>query len=91
MGDEIGLFMDVARTMLLTALKLAAPLLLIALVIGLLAGFFQALTQMHDLTLAFAPKLLGVFVAVLALAPWWLAVLREYTEEVIRSAPTWFP
>lgn len=68
-------------------LALAAPLLLAALVTGVVVGAFQAATQINEMTLSFIPKLL-VMALVMALAgPWMLHTLVGYTRELILSIP----
>lgn len=91
MDDGVGLIAEAGRDLLWTVLKVAAPILLTAMVTGLLTGVFQALTQIQDPTLAFVPKLIGVLFVILALAPWLAAVLCGYTERVFAAMPTWFP
>ncbi len=68
-------------------LALAAPLLLAALITGVVVGAFQAATQINEMTLSFIPKLL-VMALVMALAgPWMLHTLVNYTRELILSIP----
>jgi flagellar biosynthetic protein FliQ len=64
------LIIDLAREAVLTIITVAGPLLLIALSIGLLVSIFQTVTSIQEQTLAFVPKILGVFIGVLVLAPW---------------------
>jgi flagellar biosynthetic protein FliQ len=68
-------------------LLLAAPLLLVALVTGLLVGAFQAATQINEQTLSFIPKLLAMALAVVVAGPWMLKVLISYTRELFESIP----
>jgi flagellar biosynthetic protein FliQ len=70
------------------ALLLAAPLLLSALVIGLLVGVFQAATQINEMTLSFIPKLLGMATALVIAGPWMLKELVGYTRLLIQSIPS---
>ena len=68
-------------------LLLAAPMLLVALVVGLLVGIFQAATQISEMTLSFIPKLIAM-AATLALAgPWMLKLIVNYTRELFESIP----
>ena len=67
---------------------LAAPLLLVALAIGLLVGIFQAATQINEMTLSFIPKLIGMAVALLVAGPWMLRELVSYTRTLIESIPS---
>ncbi len=69
-------------------LLLAAPLLLAALVVGLLVGMFQAATQINEMTLSFIPKLLAMTAALALAGPWMLKILISYTRELFESIPT---
>ncbi|MQQ99453.1 flagellar biosynthesis protein FliQ [Glaciimonas soli] len=68
-------------------LLIAAPLLLVALIIGLVVSIFQAATQINETTLSFIPKLLGVFAALIIAGPWMLSTLVDYMRETIISIP----
>ena len=68
-------------------LMLAAPLLLVALVTGLIVGAFQAATQINEMTLSFIPKLIAISVALMVAGPWMLKVLVGYTRELFESIP----
>jgi flagellar biosynthetic protein FliQ len=69
-------------------LTVAAPLLLVVLVVGLLVSIFQAATQIHEQTLSFVPKLVAA-VAVLAIAgPWMLTSIVEYLQRTLQAIPT---
>jgi flagellar biosynthetic protein FliQ len=73
---------------LLMLLIVSAPVLGVALVVGLLVSLFQAVTQIHEATLAFVPKLIAV-IAVFAIAgPWMLTMLVEYLRRVIEAIPS---
>ena len=61
-------------------IMLSAPLLLVALAVGLLVGVFQAATQINEMTLSFIPKLLAVAVTLAIAGPWMLNVLVSYTR-----------
>jgi flagellar biosynthesis protein FliQ len=67
---------------------LSAPLLLVALAIGLLVGVFQAATQINEMTLSFIPKLLAVAATLAIAGPWMLNVIVSYTRELITSIPS---
>jgi flagellar biosynthetic protein FliQ len=71
-----------------TMLLLAMPLLLTALVIGLLVGVFQAATQINEMTLSFIPKLIGMAVTIVVAGPWMLKVIVTYTRTLIESIPS---
>jgi flagellar biosynthesis protein FliQ len=80
-------FIMVARQGLEITIMLSLPLLLSALVTGLLVSVFQAATQINEMTLSFIPKLIVMFgVAVLA-GPWMLQMLVDYTRQLYESIP----
>jgi flagellar biosynthesis protein FliQ len=68
-------------------LLLSAPLLLTALVVGLLVGVIQAATQINEMTLSFIPKLIAMAVALVVAGPWMLKVMISYTRELFESIP----
>ena len=79
--------MTIGTHALHTTLILAAPLLLVALALGLLVGIFQAATQINEMTLSFIPKLLGMAATVVIAGPWMLKVMMDYTRELFESIP----
>lgn len=79
--------MSIARHALEVTLMLSMPLLLSALVIGLVVGIFQAATQINESTLSFIPKLIGVALALVIAGPWMLQVITGYTRELFISIP----
>lgn len=81
------LVIELARHTMTVALMLAAPLLLVALVVGLLVSIVQAVTQIQEQTLAFVPKLFAIAAATLFALPWMLRVLVQYTVELYRMIP----
>ena len=74
---------DLGRDALVMTVMLSAPLLLAALVTGLVIGLFQAATQINEQTLSFIPKLLAMVVVLLATGPWILSTMLNYTSELI--------
>jgi flagellar biosynthetic protein FliQ len=83
--DE-SVLLEVGRDAVIVTLKLGAPLMLIALLIGLVISLFQALTQIQEVTLTFVPKIIVVFVAMLLLAPFMLHTLTDFTERIMQQA-----
>ncbi|MGC3979901.1 MAG: flagellar biosynthesis protein FliQ [Steroidobacteraceae bacterium] len=79
--------MSIARHALEVTLMLAMPLLLSALIIGLVVGIFQAATQINESTLSFIPKLIGIAMALMVAGPWMLQVITSYTKELFISIP----
>lgn len=68
-------------------LLVAAPILLVILVIGLVVSIFQAATQINEATLSFIPKLVGVFVALIFSGQWMLTTMVDYMHLVFTSIP----
>jgi flagellar biosynthesis protein FliQ len=79
--------MTIGTKALEMTMMLAAPLLLMALAVGLLVGVFQAATQINEMTLSFIPKLIGMAVALVIAGPWMLKVMVSYTRELFESIP----
>ena len=80
--------MTVGSRALEITLMRAAPMLLVALVTGLIVGAFQAATQINEMTLSFIPKLIAISVALMVAGPWMLKVLVGYTRELFESIPS---
>jgi flagellar biosynthetic protein FliQ len=80
--------MDLAHRMLLVTSMIAAPLLLIALIAGLIIGMFQAATQINESTLSFIPKLMLLVLTLFVAGPWILRVLTDFTRDLYTSIPT---
>jgi flagellar biosynthetic protein FliQ len=73
---------------LVMLLMVSLPVLLTVLAVGLIVSIFQAITQIHEATLAFVPKLIAA-VAVFAIAgPWMLSTLVDYIRRMIESIPS---
>ena len=73
---------DIGRQALIVTLLVSGPMLLAGLLIGLLVGVFQAVTQIHEMTLTFIPKILVMVLVFLALLPWMLIKIVEYSTSV---------
>ncbi|MEP6765810.1 MAG: flagellar biosynthesis protein FliQ [Gemmatimonadaceae bacterium] len=82
------LVIDLCRNAIITALSIAAPMLLIALAVGLLVSVIQSVTQIQEQTLTFVPKLVFVGAAFIIGLPWLLQVLVRYTTELFQSIPS---
>lgn len=68
-------------------LVVAAPLLLVALVVGLVVSIFQAATQINESTLSFIPKLVAIFATLVIAGPWMLGEMVDYIRELFSSIP----
>ena len=79
--------MDLAHKTLLVTSLISAPLLLIALITGLVIGMLQAATQINESTLSFIPKLLMLVLTLFVAGPWILRVLIDFTHELYASIP----
>ncbi len=69
------------------AIAVAAPLLLVALVTGLMISILQAATQINEMTLSFIPKIIAVFVAIMVAGPWMLNLLLDYMRNLFTNLP----
>jgi flagellar biosynthetic protein FliQ len=78
---------DLSRDAILTALLVAAPLLLIALGVGLVISIIQSVTQIQEQTLSFVPKLVLVGGAFIVGMPWLLQILIKFTTQILRGIP----
>jgi len=68
-----------------TTLKASAPMLILALVVGLIISIFQATTQIQEQTLAFVPKIVVVLLAILIFGPWILTTLVDFTYNLLNN------
>ncbi|MCM2674726.1 flagellar biosynthesis protein FliQ [Alkalicoccobacillus plakortidis] len=73
---------QIAENGVWTVLLVAGPLLIIALVLGLLVSIFQATTQIQEQTLAFIPKIVGVLFALVIFGPWMLGQITNFTYQI---------
>jgi flagellar biosynthesis protein FliQ len=72
---------------LFVTVLISAPLLLTALVVGLVVSIFQAATQINEMTLSFIPKLLAMFAVLVLVGPWILTTLVDYVQRLFGSIP----
>ncbi len=75
----------IGQEALLITVAIAAPLLMSALLIGLLVGLFQAATQINEMTLSFIPKLLVLVTALYMTGPWILSTMIDYTRRLVQD------
>jgi len=73
---------DIAEKGIYMVLIIAGPLMVIALIVGLVVSIFQATTQIQEQTLAFVPKIVAVLLGLILLAPWMLSHLLSYANEI---------
>jgi flagellar biosynthetic protein FliQ len=82
-----GIVMEIGRQAIETSLMLAGPMLLVALVVGLIVSIFQAATQINEATLSFIPKLVAVFMVLILAGPWMLQVILDFMRRMLESIP----
>ncbi|KKB42371.1 flagellar biosynthesis protein FliQ [Bacillus thermotolerans] len=68
-----------------TTIVICGPLLLVALIVGLLVSIFQATTQIQEQTLAFIPKIVAVLVGLVFFGPWMLGTLLSYAMDIFTN------
>lgn len=76
---------------LVTAALLAFPILVVALVVGVVIGLLQALTQIQEMTLTFLPKLVAIALLFVVAGPWWLHTLTTFAATTWQQAGTFRP
>jgi flagellar biosynthetic protein FliQ len=80
--------MTLAHQAMYVGLLLSAPLLLVALVVGLVVSLFQAATQINETTLSFIPKLLAIVVTMVIAGPWMLTTMLDYLRQTLTNIPS---
>ena len=78
---------DIGRQAIETTLMVAARMLIVALVVGLIISIFQAATQINEQTMTFIPKIVGVFVTLLIFAPWMMQKLTAFLTMIFSQLP----
>lgn len=74
---------DILRQTLWTTLEIAAPFLIIALIVGILISLFQTFTHIQEMTLSFVPKMIIVAAALAVFFPWMLKLLTRFTHQIL--------
>ena len=83
-GDVV---VQLGQQALMVVLMVSAPMLGLGLLVGLCVSVFQATTSIQEQTLAFIPKIIAVFVAILIFGPWMLRIMVEYVMSVFTNIP----
>ena len=81
------LVIQLAQQALMTVMLVAAPMLGLGLTVGLMVSVFQATTSINEQTLAFIPKIIAVFVAILIFGPWMLKIMVGFVTEIFVNLP----
>jgi flagellar biosynthetic protein FliQ len=83
------LVVQVGQEALFIVMLVSAPMLGLGLLVGLLVSIFQATTSIQEQTLAFIPKIIAVFVAILIFGPWMLRIMVEYLTNLLVNLPSY--
>ena len=79
---------NIGQSALELTLLVSAPMLLAALVVGLVVSIFQAATQINEMTLSFIPKMIAIFASLLISGPWLITLMTDYMRRLFTSIPT---
>ena len=82
------LVIGIGREAILTTLMVAAPMLAFGLIVGLTVSILQAVTQVHEMTLIFIPKIIAVALALLIFLPWILNKVTDFAAKLINTIPS---
>jgi flagellar biosynthetic protein FliQ len=80
--------LEISREAIIVAIKIGAPIMLVALLVGVVIALFQALTQIQEMTLSFVPKILVIFLSMLLFLPFMLSTLTTFTERLAERIVT---
>lgn len=83
-----GFVVEVTNQAVKVTLMLAAPMLLGALVVGIMVSLFQAVTQINEQTLSFIPKILVIVMAMVLLSPWMMETMTSFTRDLYTGIPS---
>ena len=87
---DSAMVVDIGRQALWATLLVSAPLLGVALVVGLVIGIVQAATSINEMTLSFIPKVIAMGLAILMFGSWMLGTLVEFTRAIFQRIPALF-
>ncbi len=79
---------ELGRAAISLTLIIGAPVMLVAIGVGLTTSLLQAVTQVQDQTLTFVPKIIAMLLTVLYVMPWIIARMVEYATTLVRDIPT---
>lgn len=79
---ETAEIISISRDAVWVLLKISLPIMLIALVVGLLISLFQALTQIQEMTLSFVPKIIAIFVSIIVFLPFIFDTLNTFAQQL---------
>jgi flagellar biosynthetic protein FliQ len=84
---ESGFVIEIVSQALKVTLMMAAPMLLGAMIVGILVSIFQAVTQLNEQTLSFIPKILVIVAALVIFSPWMMETMTTFTRDLFTSIP----
>ncbi len=79
----------IAKETIEVILMISAPVLIAGMAVGLAVSVFQAVTQIQEMTLTFVPKIIVVFIVLLALSPWMMEIMLNYTSRIFTEIPNY--
>ncbi len=79
----------IAKETIEVILMISAPVLIAGMAVGLAVSIFQAVTQIQEMTLTFVPKIIVVFVVLLALSPWMMDIMLKFTSRIFTEIPNY--
>lgn len=81
--------MSIASETLKTMMLIGGPMLIAAMVIGIIVSILQAITQINEATLTFIPKMVAIVLVLMVMAPWMLEVMQSYSQEIFGNFSEW--
>jgi flagellar biosynthetic protein FliQ len=87
---DTAMVVDLGRESLWVAVMIAAPMLGVALVVGLIIGIVQAATSINEMTLSFIPKIAALVLVMIGLGSWQISVIVDFTRRIYERIPTFF-
>ena len=87
---DTAMVVDLGRESLYVAVLIAAPMLGVALVVGLIIGIVQAATSINEMTLSFIPKIAALVLVMIGLGSWQISVIVDFTRRIFERIPTLF-
>lgn len=79
---------DISQEAVKIALMLASPMLIGAMLVGIIISIFQAITQINEQTLTFIPKIVAIFVLIVVASPWLIETMSTFTTDLYENIPT---
>ncbi|MFH1891328.1 MAG: flagellar biosynthesis protein FliQ [Candidatus Zixiibacteriota bacterium] len=84
----VDFVLGLGREAIMLTLLVAGPMLAFGLIIGLIISIFQAVTQIHEMTLTFIPKIVAVAFALILFLPWMISIVTDFTTRLFESIPS---